>query len=101
MTDPSLISILGVDLEVKHIPLDKPLSLKDKAPSCVFCTKDWAVWPSGKVGQRKSAKVWAAKAGFIHAKAMGNLKAFQTCEELEDFHRTTCTGRLWKFFPPC
>ena len=36
MTDLSLISILGVDLEVKHIPLDKPLALKDKAPSCVF-----------------------------------------------------------------
>ena len=52
MTDPSLISILGVDLEVKHIPLDKPLALKNRAPSCVFLHEGlgsvalWKDWPA-------------------------------------------------------
>jgi pimeloyl-ACP methyl ester carboxylesterase len=52
MTDPFLISILGVDLEVKHIPLDKPLALQDSAPSCVFLHEGlgsvalWKDWPA-------------------------------------------------------
>ena len=51
MTAPSLLSILGIDLEVKHIPLDKTLALENRAPSCVFLHEGlgsvalWKDWP--------------------------------------------------------
>ena len=51
MTAPSLLSILGIDLEVKHIPLDKTLALENRTPSCVFLHEGlgsvalWKDWP--------------------------------------------------------
>jgi len=51
MTASSLISVLGFDLEVKHIPLDKPIALTDRRPSCVFLHEGlgsvalWKDWP--------------------------------------------------------
>jgi hypothetical protein len=59
------------------------------------------VWRFGKIGQGKYAKAWAVKDGFIHVKAMGNLKVFLTFGVLEDFNRTTCTVKLWKSFQLC
>jgi pimeloyl-ACP methyl ester carboxylesterase len=52
MTHPTLLSVLGVDLEVKYIPLDKPLELRDKGPSLVFLHEGlgsvalWKDWPA-------------------------------------------------------
>jgi len=52
MTHPTLLSVLGVDLEVKYIPLDKRLELRDKGPSLVFLHEGlgsvalWKDWPA-------------------------------------------------------
>jgi len=52
MTNPTLLSVLGVDLEVKYIPLDKRLELRDKGPSLVFLHEGlgsvalWKDWPA-------------------------------------------------------
>ena len=52
MTHPTLLSVLGVDLEVKYIPQDKRLELRDKGPSLVFLHEGlgsvalWKDWPA-------------------------------------------------------
>lgn len=63
MTFPSLISVLGVDLEVKHIPTDKALALSHKGPSCVFLHEGlgsvalWKDWPE-KICQTLNCEGW-------------------------------------------
>ena len=85
MTAPSLISILGVDLEVKHIPLDKPLALKHKAPSCVFLHEGlgsvalWKDWPAqicqglGCEGWVYSRQGYGQSAGIPDVRGSGRL----------------------------
>jgi len=63
MTHPTLLSVLGVDLEVKYIPLDKPLELRDKGPSLVFLHEGlgsvalWKDWPA-KICQSLGCEGW-------------------------------------------
>lgn len=63
MTHPTLLSVLGVDLEVKYIPLDKPLELRDKGPSLVFLHEGlgsvalWKDWPA-KICQSLGYEGW-------------------------------------------
>ena len=80
MTDPSLISILGVDLEVKHIPLDKPLALKDKAPSCVFLHEGlgsvalWKDWPA-QICQALECEGWVySRRGYGYSESIFDVR---------------------------
>ena len=80
MTKPRLLSVLGVQLEVQHIPLTESSHSGKKKPVCVFLHEGlgsvalWKNWPT------KFAKAWGAKDGFIPVRAMANPKAFPTFE---------------------
>ena len=80
MTDPSLISILGVDLEVKHIPLDKPLAFKASAPSCVFLHEGlgsvalWKDWPA-QICQTLECEGWVySRRGYGYSESIFDVR---------------------------
>jgi pimeloyl-ACP methyl ester carboxylesterase len=80
MTAPSLISILGVDLEVKHIPLAKPSASKDSAPSCVFLHEGlgsvalWKDWP-GQICQSLGCEGWVySRQGYGQSEGVSDVR---------------------------
>ena len=81
MTAPSMISILGVDLEVKHIPLHKPLATKDNAPICVFLHEGlgsvalWKDWPA-QICQSLGREGWVySRQGISDIRGAGRLQS--------------------------
>ena len=75
-----LLSVLGVQLELQHIPLVEPSRSGEKKPVCVFLHEGLGSVALWKIGPPKFAKAWGAKDGFIPAKAMANPMASQTFE---------------------
>ena len=87
MTAQSLISILGVDLEVKHIPLDKPLASKGRVPSCIFLHEGlgsvalWKDWPAqicqslGCEGWVYSRQGYGQSEGIFDVRGTGRLQS--------------------------
>jgi pimeloyl-ACP methyl ester carboxylesterase len=87
MTHPSQLSVLGVDLEVKHIPLDKSLSLHERVASCVFLHEGlgsvalWKDWPEkicqalGCEGWVYSRRGYGQSEGIADVRGAGKLKA--------------------------
>jgi pimeloyl-ACP methyl ester carboxylesterase len=80
MTAPSQISILGVDLEVKHIPLDKPLAPKSSAPICVFLHEGlgsvalWKDWPA-HICQALGCEAWVySRQGYGQSEGISDVR---------------------------
>ena len=80
MNNPSLISILGVDLEVKHIILDKPLAPKDRRPSCVFLHEGlgsvdlWKDWPA-QICQSLGCEGWVySRQGYGQSEGISDVR---------------------------
>jgi pimeloyl-ACP methyl ester carboxylesterase len=63
MTVPALLSVLGVQLEVQHIPMDNLTDSSTKMPACVFLHEGlgsvalWKDWPS-QICQNLGCEGW-------------------------------------------
>jgi pimeloyl-ACP methyl ester carboxylesterase len=87
MTLPVLISVLGVHLEVKHIPVDPLSASATKAPACVFLHEGlgsvalWKDWPAqicqslGCEGWVYSRQGYGQSDGIPDVRGNGRLKA--------------------------
>ena len=80
MTAPSQISILGVDLEVNHIPLDKPSTQKEGAPICVFLHEGlgsvalWKDWPV-QICQGLGCEAWVySRQGYGQSEGISDVR---------------------------
>ncbi len=85
MTNPTLLSILGVDLEVKHIPVNKSLALQERGSSCVFLHEGlgsvalWKDWPEqvcqalGREGWVYSRRGYGQSDGIADVRGVGKL----------------------------
>jgi pimeloyl-ACP methyl ester carboxylesterase len=96
MTKPMLLSVLGVQLEVQHIPLLESGHLREKKPACVFLHEGlgsialWKDWPTqicqslGCEGWVYSRRGYGQSDGIPDVRGQGRLNADYMHQEAQE-----------------